>query len=207
MKLNASRLARRLESSHRRSRPCGRRGLFSLHAHAGIVKQPPVVVQHLDGDSQFHCHHPRITVVDLLGHAVIHRTDQRQRRLPTATALASDSVLAAASGVWCLAWMSSWHNVQRRWRWLSRSWRNMVWLVSCHAPHNPSGNGCSTIWMRSFSAQFRNESTSFAPKTFVCRMLSMFMLTVCDDLPRRRSDRVGHAILSQRFATIDIWMV
>ena len=73
-------------------------GPFSLHAHAGIVKQLTVVLQHLDGDSQFHGHHPRIALVHRLGHAVIHRRDQRQRRLPTATALASDSVLAATAG-------------------------------------------------------------------------------------------------------------
>ena len=70
-----------------------------MHAHAGIIKQLPVVGQHLDGHAQFHGHHPRVALVHLLGHAVIHRTDQRQRGRPAATALAFQPVSAAASGV------------------------------------------------------------------------------------------------------------
>ena len=63
------------------------------------MKQLPIIQQHLHGHTQLRGHHPRIALVHRLGHAVIHRTDQRQRGLPTATALAFDSVLAAASGV------------------------------------------------------------------------------------------------------------
>lgn len=63
------------------------------------MKQLPVVVQHLDGDAQFHCHHPRVALVHRLGHTVIHRTDQRQRRLPAATALALGSIPCAASRI------------------------------------------------------------------------------------------------------------
>ena len=63
------------------------------------MKQLPVVHQHLHRHTQFDRHRPRLAPVDLLGHAVIHRTDQRQRGLPAATALAFDSVLAATAGV------------------------------------------------------------------------------------------------------------
>ena len=47
--------------------------LLLLHAHAGIVQQLPIVRQYLDGDAQFHGHHPRIALVHRLRHAVIHR--------------------------------------------------------------------------------------------------------------------------------------
>lgn len=73
--------------------------LLLLHAHAGIVQQLPIVRQYLDGDTQFHGHHPRIAFVYLLHHAIVHGTDQRQRGLPATPALALQPVLATTAWI------------------------------------------------------------------------------------------------------------
>lgn len=63
------------------------------------MKQLPIIQQHLHGHTQLRGHHPRVALVHRLGHPVIHGTDQRQRGLPAATALALQSILRAASRI------------------------------------------------------------------------------------------------------------
>ena len=63
------------------------------------MEQLPIVRQYLDGDAELHGYHPRIALVHLLHHPIVHRTDQYQRRLPTAPELTFGAVRGAASRI------------------------------------------------------------------------------------------------------------